>query len=546
MQNKNNDKTFVQSRPVSGFSKAMSVWDAFFYNFLTMGVIFPWTFLWGPASFPGGNVQLAILITLIIQIPISLAYSFLSTTLPVSGGDYIFQKRAFGKWGFIVVMSGFVIWILQWVALSGWLFATLGLAPLFLCLGVYTNNPSLTQMGMSIQSPFGILFVSILLALFTTVFLTRGMRLYVKIQKYLFAFTLIAISIVIYVFAFKSNNFNLNLNNFVANLIHQINLKVPQGLTHNFTEFIKTDVQKHGFNLKPSFSWLATLGIVPIVWTSLQWATYSVEQSDEIAEANKFYKQLFMLLGSAVAVAGFLILIAHFENQATSSEFVLAASASYWGQAASPETITIVKSVIQPFPNILAMAASGSILISIFISLGFIANSFQITCNCFIGVTRILYAMGTDGLLPRKLSLETIDPIRHVPVRAHWFYFFASLPVIIGYSLISEWSTYSLGVTFACGYVFVFSTLAATRIPTKMKTEWSNSEIHSFPAWLIKSISYFGFILGMAILFAYLLLPQLGVTGDIANFVVIGIFVLSYLLYWNASRKSSLVEKEYK
>ena len=34
--------------------------------------------------------------------------------------------------GFSIVMSGFVIWILQWVALSGWLLAYLGFARCFL------------------------------------------------------------------------------------------------------------------------------------------------------------------------------------------------------------------------------------------------------------------------------------------------------------------------------------------------------------------------------------------------------------------------------
>ena len=49
----------------------------------------------------------------------------------------VFQSgRVFGGGvGFAVVMSGFVIWILQWVALSGWLLSYLGFASLFLGLG---------------------------------------------------------------------------------------------------------------------------------------------------------------------------------------------------------------------------------------------------------------------------------------------------------------------------------------------------------------------------------------------------------------------------
>jgi len=38
-------KPEVFSRKASGLSRVMSPWSAFMYNFLTMGVIFPWTFV---------------------------------------------------------------------------------------------------------------------------------------------------------------------------------------------------------------------------------------------------------------------------------------------------------------------------------------------------------------------------------------------------------------------------------------------------------------------------------------------------------------------
>ena len=65
--------SFRQVRNVSGFSRPMSVTDAFIYNFLAMGVIFPWAYLWGPASFPGGQLEAAIWLTFLAQVPISLA-----------------------------------------------------------------------------------------------------------------------------------------------------------------------------------------------------------------------------------------------------------------------------------------------------------------------------------------------------------------------------------------------------------------------------------------------------------------------------------------
>ena len=102
-------KPEVFSRKASGLSRVMSPWSAFMYNFLTMGVIFPWTFVWAPAAFPGVSVWKACLLAILLELPIALAYVWMATAMPRSGGDYVFQSRVLGgAIGFPVVMSGFV------------------------------------------------------------------------------------------------------------------------------------------------------------------------------------------------------------------------------------------------------------------------------------------------------------------------------------------------------------------------------------------------------------------------------------------------------
>ncbi len=146
-------KPEVFSRKASGLSRVMSPWSAFMYNFLTMGVIFPWTFVWAPAAFPGVSVWMACLLRSCLSCPIALAYVWMATAMPRSGGDYVFQSRVLGgAIGFPVVMSGFVIWILQWVALAGWLLAMLGVAPLFMGLGVYYENTGLIDAAVWAQT----------------------------------------------------------------------------------------------------------------------------------------------------------------------------------------------------------------------------------------------------------------------------------------------------------------------------------------------------------------------------------------------------------
>jgi len=54
-------KPEVFTRKASGLVRVMSPYSAFVYNILTMGLIFPWTYLWAPGALPGGRLFWGIL-----------------------------------------------------------------------------------------------------------------------------------------------------------------------------------------------------------------------------------------------------------------------------------------------------------------------------------------------------------------------------------------------------------------------------------------------------------------------------------------------------
>jgi amino acid transporter len=111
-------KPEVFTRKASGLVRVMSPYSAFVYNILTMGLIFPWTYLWAPGALPGGKMVWGILLAMVIEIPIAFAYVWLSTALPRSGGDYVFQSRVFGGDGLHDCDVWLCALILQWVALG--------------------------------------------------------------------------------------------------------------------------------------------------------------------------------------------------------------------------------------------------------------------------------------------------------------------------------------------------------------------------------------------------------------------------------------------
>ena len=101
------------------------------------------------------------------------------------------------------------------------------------------------------------------------------------------------------------------------------------------------------------------------------------------------------------------------------------------------------------------MIISPNPIIVVLIGLSFMLASLQITCNCYIGVTRIMVGMSLDRTLPAWLS--KINTRFRSPLNAHLIYFLLGVAWLIGYTYVASWAKLTLGVTFAAGYVFVVS-----------------------------------------------------------------------------------------
>jgi amino acid transporter len=528
----------VFTRRASGLVRVMSPYSAFIYNILTMGVIFPWVYLWAPTAFQGSNLVLGILFAFLFELPIALAYVWLATALPRSGGDYVFQSRVFGGgFGFTVVFAFFVVWILQWVALSGWLLATLGLAPTFIGLGVTTGIDAFTDFGTWAASSNGIIIISVLNALVALVLLVTGFKNYVRFQYIMWYAILISFGIVLLLFLFTNpESAHAKLDAFAGDV---------DGVT-GFFATAKAAAADAGVQFSPPFWLFGTLMVAPIAWTSLQWATYSVEQGGEIKNAHVFRNQLFIMVGSLIAVAGALILLALALQKGIGQEGILVASSGYWYGV--PEA-TIGGNYL--FPNLMAMGLTGSWIVVLAIGIGFILNAFQIVCNCYIGTTRIMVAQGLDGLLPDWFA--RVSPRWKTPVNAHIAYFIAALPVIWGFNKVSEWTRWTLGVTFANGAVMVLSALAAALLPYRAKALYEASpgakyRIGNTPT--VTVVGILGFLMGGFMVVSFLFVKDLGLAFSndaLPYWIVLGTaaFGLTVYLIMKSVQRSKGIKVEY-
>jgi amino acid transporter len=381
---------------------------------------------------------------------------------------------------------------------------------------------------------------SILNALLSLILLVSGFKNYVKFQHVMWGATLLAFAVMFVVlFATPPAAFVDRLNAFA----------LASGGSANFYQTAVEAATAAGIELNPPFSLMATLLVAPIAWTSLQWATYSAQQNGEIKDARSFKSQVFIMVGSLIFTGLLLALLAVGLQRVAGSEFLYVAGAGYWS--------LIPEATINGFylwPNIIAVALTASPIVVLIIGLGYILNSFQIVCNCYIGMTRVMVAMSLDRLLPEWIS--QVHEKWRTPLNAHLAYFLASIPVILAYNLVPGWVGLTLGVTFGCGYVFVISCIAGALLPYRAPDLYEASpgvryKLGNIP--MITVMGVIGGILGTLMVAAFLFSPSLGVLGNwnfedfptnlwaqIIAFAIIVVSAAWYFLVKNAQRSRGI------
>lgn len=113
-----------------------------------------------------------------------------------------------------------------------------------------------------------------------------------------------------------------------------------------------------------------------------------------------------------------------------------------------------------------------------------------------------------------------------------------------------SWASLTLGVTFACGYVFVVTALAGALMPYRAKAAYEASPgskytIGGLP--LVTLVGALGAAFGVVFLFLFLTNEQLGLTSQLAYTVVGGVLLFSAAWYIVAKqvRKSSGINVDY-
>lgn len=446
----------VYARKSTGLVREGGAWSVLIYNinFVSIGLMTLFAVLLIPAFYPGGNMQLAFLICLIVVLPTSMVFAMFSAAMPRSGGDYVYVSRVLGpSWGMMSNWNQTVWWILYGGVPSAF-FAYFGLTPLFRTLGVLMNNDSLIRFGDKLSTPTGAFIAGTLLIAALVAIFSLGLNTYFKLQNVLFVIALIGAALTIWVLLGKDHaSFQSGFNSSLTSV---------SGTSDPFGAVM--DSAKGGGFATAKFSLYWTL--IPMTWIYLElvFNQSSAYIGGEVKRPGRV--QLWSMPFAAVfAVAVAMITIWALQRSA---------GTTFLGAASYDNGASLGFSTAPTYTE-LASYASGNTLLALIMSIGFVFWSYTWLPGQIVNASRNLLAYGIDGVGPSwlgKVSERTHAPINALMVMglgsiaALWFYTrpdspFKTLVGIFGFILS-----------------FILTSIAAIVMPYKLKDVFENSPVN--------------------------------------------------------------------
>jgi amino acid transporter len=536
-------KLFV--RKASGLIRDIEPHQAFIYNFMAIGFFtFTWATLFSysySSVFQGANVGLAIILMTIFAIPFYVSTSMLSSAMPRSGGDYVWQSRTLHpSIGFATTLSAWTIWQWYFAGFSGIVTTTFGLQPFFALIGL--NNPYFANLATILAAGYGqidntaVFIVTTIIILIGFVIAALGMKVYVKIQYVLFAGSTIAALAIIMMFATTSHaQFVARLNEFAVPLIaagNQTQVSSSQvAAAGGYYQYIINTA-----NLgNASFSLWNTLLLCGIIWLSLGYGFWSIYNLSEIKSAESLKMQSWVQVGSTICFSIFLLAIWYTLENTIGLKFLNAFFTLYANY--DPSTTPITNLFTPYFPVLAALISTNPIVWAV-ILIGLMFGTFQVILIIYFASTRILLATSIDRVLPEKLSYvsgRTHSPLVTLIISVLGCEAFLYI-IIYDSSFTGYFSTAGLATQVA----YIMISITAIVFPFRKKEIFEASpvgkrKILGFP--LLSFMGILALIVNLFIAWIYALGPPLGflsVSTQISIAFVIGIIVICGVVYWIA------------
>jgi basic amino acid/polyamine antiporter, APA family len=442
----------VYARRSTGLVREGSAWSVLVYNinFVSIGLMTLFALLLIPAFYPGGNVQLAFVICLIVVLPTSMVFAMFSAAMPRSGGDYVYVSRVLGPaWGMMSNWNQTVWWVLYGGVPSAF-FAYYGLTPLFRSLGVLTESQGLIDFGDKLSTPTGAFICGTLLIVALVAIFALGLNAYFRVQNVLFVIAMIGAVFTIVILLFKGHaSFQSGFNSSLAS----------QAGANAFGK-IMASAKKTGFTTAP-FSLYWTL--IPMTWIYLElvFNQSSAYIGGEVKRPGRV--QLWSMPFAAIVSVVIAMLTVLVIEHSAGLPFMGAVS---WDNGASLGFSTA------PTYTEIAAYASGSTIVALILSVGFIFWSYTWLPGQILNASRNLLAYGIDGTGPSWLG--RVNERTHTPINALVVMGLGSIAALFFYTRPDSPFKTLVGI-FGFILSFIVTSLAAVVMPYRLRDLFDSS-----------------------------------------------------------------------
>jgi amino acid transporter len=508
-------------RRSTGLVREASALDAAIFNAVfsaPVGATLAWGVFFALAAFPGADLVTATLIAFALNIPVLIMMSLLASSMPRTGGDYVWVSRILSPP--LAVVSNFGAAFSALIGATFWAryFPVFGLGPILATLGVIFDKPDLIRWGTNFQTQkWWIFWGALSMIVLMTVILIAGTRWVFRWQNAFWGIASIGTFIAFVVFLFGSSsslqsNFNDLAHKFggQGDVFHKIVAAAPATSAH------------------PG-EWSATLPAVFVIMTFMMWNWWSVYLAGELRSASNRNRQLGIMFGALIWDVVFLIIGVLLIYKVAGYSFMAGVNAG------SPD-YTIPTG---PWYHFIASLVNNNSFLTILIVGSFAFWSLPaMVGNTFMPV-RTVFAWAFDRLLPEKFA--EVNPRTNSPIPAILLVMGIVTVMLIWSLQKTTFQTWlALGVLAGVICVWIVSIAAflfPDRRPDLYESSPANISVAGIP--LLKIVSPLSFLAMCFLVYDTLKYPLLALSGDSSHRWYVPAFMLAtaafgLLIYYGA------------
>ena len=388
-------------RNSTGLVREASALDATIFNAVfsaPVGATLAFGIFWAYGAFPRADLVGATLIALVLNIPVLVMMALLASSMPRTGGDYVWVSRILTPP--LALVSNFGAALSAMIGATFWAryFAVSALGPVLVSLGATLNNPTLTEWGSNFSDQKGhqlwVFLGGFAMIALMTIILVRGVRTTFRWQNVFWAIASVGTFIAFLVLLFGNNvDFQANFNT--------LNAQFGGGTA---AEMIATAGTAGS---SPNLGDLGqTIPAVFVVMTFMMWNWWSVYLAGELKSATNRTRQFGIMFGALVWDVVFIALGAILFFRVVGFDFVVAANTGGSGYAIPAGAFfQLLASLVVNVPIITVLIVGSFLFWSLPAMVG----------NTFMPI-RTVFAWAFDRLLPEKFA--EVDERTHSPVPA--------------------------------------------------------------------------------------------------------------------------------